>query len=271
MYKNFQQWIKRRDHPCVKEWADFGFSKQKDDCKKYTDDDQTPLNPFDVQEMFDEMLRMPSINSHKAKKRWADTLEWGQDIGALLLDISPLGSFKITIRRKITDLQGEMRWICKKIISLNERNYNTDEGPRAVEVYEAVKDIGKQMIDSPKSDYEDFHTLVRHLFSQSRLHFPSYCMFSPKIKQINENYYKIYFDMKGHGVESPSATRVEQFNIDILMDKEKGLIRCWGYDVKSPTKGHKWEIVPSEWDEWYAPSQPIEEIVDIVINTLLFY
>jgi hypothetical protein len=96
-------------------------------------------------------------------------------------------------------------------------------------------------------------------------------MFAPKIKEMSDDYYKIYFGFKGHGVEAPSALRAEQFDIDIVFDKKKGLIRCWGYNIDSPTSQHKWAPQPSEWDEWFAPSQSIDEIVEAIINNLMVY
>jgi len=271
MYKNYTEWAHSRDPRLKREWADFGFSMQKDDYKRYKDDDQQPIDPLDVQEVFGEIMRMPPINSYRPRQRFSDTIEWGNELGAVLLDISPLGSFKSTIRRKITNLQGEVKWICKRVHPLIEEAISQNEIAKADDLYKEVVAASKGMIDSAAPEYDEWKTLVRHLYTKTRLQFPSYCMFAPKIKQMNENYFKIYFGMKGHGVEAPSASRVEQFDIDLLFDKEKGLIRCWGYDINSPTKGHKWAVQPSEWDEWFAPTQPIDEIVEAIINNLMVY
>jgi len=271
MYKNYKEWAASRDPRLKREWADFGFAQQKDDYKTYKDDDQYPIDPLDVQEMLSEIMRMPPINSYKPRQKMADTLEWGNEIGAMILDISPLGSFKSTVRRKITDLQGEVRWICKRVQPLKEEDINKNELNKADDLYKDVLEASKGMIDSAQPEYEDWRTLVRRLYTKTRLQFPSYVFFSPKIKQLDENYFKIYFGVKGHGVEAPSATRVEQFDIDLLFDKNKGLIRCWGYDIDSPSNQHKWAPQPSEWDEWFAPSQDLDEIVEAIINNLMVY
>lgn len=81
----------------------------------------------------------------------------------------------------------------------------------------------------------------------------------------------IFMTLRGAGVEAPTASRVEQFNINLQFDEQKGLIRCWGYDIASPTKQHKWLPQPSEWDEYFAPTQSLQEIENVIINSLLVY
>lgn len=271
MFNNYKEWAMKRDIRLQREWADFGFFDKKDDYKRYKDTDQHPIKAIDVQEVLKEIMRMPPVNSYRGQQRFADTVIWGNEIGALLLDISPLGSFKACVRRMITDLQGENRWICKRVVQLNEKDYTRTNLLDADSIYKEISDVSKGMIDSPTKDYQDFGALARKLFTQTRLQFPSYCMFAPKIKQLTEDYYKIYFGFKGHGVEAPTASRAEQFDIDLFYDKDKGLIRCWGYDIDSPTNQHKWAVQPAEWDEWFAPTQPIEEIIQAVIHNLMTY
>jgi hypothetical protein len=50
-----------------------------------------------------------------------------------------------------------------------------------------------------------------------------------------------------------------------------GLIRSYGHDVQSKTKGHSWTPQPSEWDEYFSPAQSIKEITDCICAALSTY
>lgn len=137
--------------------------------------------------------------------------------------------------------------------------------PLASEMYDHLEKLSIEMIDSAQRDYPEFSRLVEKMVSAVRRDYPSYCMFPAGLKKINENYFKIYFEFRGHGVLAPPRQkRMEQFDIDLFWDKSKGLVRCWGYNIESSLGQHDWTPAPSEWDEWFAPSQPIEEIIECV-------
>jgi hypothetical protein len=78
-------------------------------------------------------------------------------------------------------------------------------------------------------------------------------------------------NMTGNGSEAPGQQRVEQFHIHLFFDKELGLIRSFGNDIQSPKTSHHWIAQPSEWDEMFAPTQPIKEITQIVVDALSTY
>ena len=54
-------------------------------------------------------------------------------------------------------------------------------------------------------------------------------------------------------------------------DEKTGLIRCMGYEVTSPMKGHKWEPQPSDWDEYFSPKQSSDEICKAIANALSIF
>ena len=69
------------------------------------------------------------------------------------------------------------------------------------------------------------------------------------IKTIKENQrYIMHFELRGHGVEAPGSARVEAFMVEMSYDPKTGMIRSFGHDVQSPTRGHTWIPQPSEWD-----------------------
>ena len=88
---------------------------------------------------------------------------------------------------------------------------------------------------------------------------------------MNSDYYKIDFEFRGSGAGSPNQSTALQFNIDIIFDKEKGLIRCWGYDIDSPSNKKQFNIKPSEWDEYFSPQESNSKIISIITTTFMTY
>jgi hypothetical protein len=70
---------------------------------------------------------------------------------------------------------------------------------------------------------------------------------------------------------STSGGILKQFDIDLNFEKDKGLLRCWGYNITSPFKSSQWEIEPSEWDEKFSPKQPFEEIIECITKIFMQY
>lgn len=254
------------------EFADYGFDR-KETVKGGTKilDDAGPINPIDSSVIMSELKKMPPLGVWPARWSWQDIMEWGRDVGAIKIDISPLGSYKIIARRKIKDLQGENTWVCKKIIPLDENEHNDNEIPLAHNIYEHLEKISEENLDSPARSYPEFEKLVHTMRNSVTRDYPSYCMFPVFTKKMNEDYFKYVFEFRGHGVEAPTRARAEQFNIDLFWDRKRGLIRCWGYDIDSSVGQHSWKPQPSEWDEYFAPTQPLEEIVEAVSAAFMTY
>jgi hypothetical protein len=261
----------------LKEWADFGFEKKLADFKSnemggtVPHEGSGPIDPIDSELITDELRRLPPLGYFSARFKMSNLLEWGYDIGALQMVISPLGSYKAIIRRKTRDLQGEETWVCKEVVDFDENEHNNNEVPLAHKIYDCLNELNKQEFDSPKSDYKDFDKLAHALFGEVRRNYPAYCMFPIGMKKMEEGYYKIIYEFRGHGVESPNRGRAEQFNIDLVWDKNKGLIKCWGYNIDSKIRQHTWTIQPSEFEEWFAPTQEIKKTIQAVKTILMTY
>lgn len=262
----FKEWL-------LHEWANFGFDTAAVKPVGGTEpaEGAGPIDPIDSHIIIQELCRLPALGLLEPRWTWADVVEWGHEVGALKIDISPLGSYKIMARRKIRDLQGENTWICKGVFTLEENEHNRDELDLAHQIYDDLKKISMEMIEGPAKEYPDFERLVRSVYNGVRREYPSYCMFPVGTKKMDENYYKIIFEFRGHGVEAPTRARAEQFNIDIHWDSKRGLIHLWGYNIDSKVRQHSWQVMPSEFEEWFSPAQPIEEIVKATVDMLLTY
>jgi hypothetical protein len=96
-------------------------------------------------------------------------------------------------------------------------------------------------------------------------------MFPKGLKKIKENYYKVFFEFKGSGAGAPGSIRAEQFNIDLAFDENKGLLKCWGYNIDSPMKQRLFIAQPSEWYEYFSPKEDKNKIIKCIIKTLMTY
>ena len=261
-------------HLNFKEWASFGFGEKKLHDTEGGTKAITGHGPIDIihsSKIISEILDSPAIGNLRLNQKFSNLIEWGSEVGALQLQLTPLGSYKVITRRKIADATGHIDWICKKIFPLEEGYHNTREEIYASEIHDYLTSLNETMIDKAKTDFNGFNKLSLKLFGAVRNSYQSYCMFPIGMLKKNEHYHKYIFEFRGHGVESPTSGRAEQFNIDFYWDAKKGLLRCWGYNIDSTTRQHSWKVQPSEWDENFAPTQEPKEIIDAVVKIFMTY
>jgi hypothetical protein len=261
--RDFKLWVEDRDI--------FGFEKPTEYVRPRLVD-ETPIVSLDCEIILAELYKLP-LGVKQPRLKLNDTVEWGNGAtGAVNVYISPLGSFKSIIRRQINDLQGQTVWICKEIVPFIETDNDTVEVEIAWAglLYDKVKIIDEQMIEMPSRDYKGLERLAVSLAGKVSSNAPRIFIYEG-LKRINDQNYIIYMSLRGQGVEAPGARRVEEFTINLNYKPEVGLIRCWGNDVSSKTRGHTWEIQPSEFDELFSPAQNRVEIERAIMNALSTY
>lgn len=265
----FKQWL-------LSEMADFGFDQDQQSKPKGGTDEMEGDDLFKVvnsSKIITELTRFPALGPNRPYRKWNDIIEWGNGPGAIQVGISPLGAMRIIIRRMTNDLCGESTWICTKVIPLDDITAENKEISIAHDVYNVITEVSNEMIPGPAKEFDEFERLSWKLWTASKRDHPSYCMFPIGIRKQNENYYKLVFEFRGQGVgqKNGNGGRAEQFDIDLIWEPKKGLIRCMGYDIDSSMRQHSWEIQPSEFDEHYSPQQSHENIIDAIIKTFMQY
>lgn len=233
-----------------------------------------PVVPINTEVVVNALMKM-EVSNQEPFSEFLDEIQWGRDVGAVKMVISPLGSFKSIVRKLSTDLEGNKVWVCKKILPYNDLLHVTqafDENI-ALEVIKHIESVANQETESPRRDYNELEKLTKRVTSLCRRSdvLPEAFIFKG-VKQIkkNENYL-IYFECAGHGVETPNSGRLEQFIIDMSYNRKTGMIRSFGHDVQSRVRQHVWIPQPSEWDEYFSPVQPEEEIANCIGAALSTY
>lgn len=231
-----------------------------------------PITPTNGDGLMSELARY-SLGVKSPKWEWTDRIQWGHGgTGSLQVQISPLGSFTATIRRKITDLEGDNAWLCKKVFPLRDQPNGINETVVAGNIFQHLAQIDKQMAEMPIRDFNEkqFANFVESLSRHARTHAPAIFKMEG-IAKLNKYDYQIFFGVSGYGTEAPGSRHLEQFNINISYLPYKGLIRCWGNDISSPTGTHEWQLRPSEWDEYFSPAQPRMEAIEAICTFLEVY
>lgn len=265
-YINFKKWVLIKENKDI-----FGFEKKTNIAQNQVLD-ENPIKNLDSQTIIDILLKK-KLNDTTPFSEYSNQIQWGNENGALRLVIGPLGSFKTTIRRKQTNLEGNTSWICKKIVPYQkfiEENIH-DEEEFANLIFEKIQKIHENKFESAINEYKNLKHLVVDIARrcQQRDILPEELVYKG-IRELNENNFLIYFEARGHGVEVPDFNRLEQFIIDMSYNKKQGLIRSIGYEILSPTKQHIWTPGTADWDELFSPSQK-EEIAEQVTNAFKTY
>lgn len=232
--------------------------------------DENPIHNVSSDFIISELAKF-NIGLKRPVRGWHSIVEWGEEQpGALKVLVSPLGSTKIIVRRLTHNLLGEKVWVCKKIIPLRE-SYKNQEMDIALDLRENLLTFDKELLDTADKEYKDFGKLVTEIAVLARRNTPQWFIYQGVRKEQDDNHYIIHFDVRGQGVEAPTSQRVEEFCVDVSYRPSTGMVRCFGYEVDSPTRRHLWSCRPSEWDENFTPSQPILEIASSIANALSIY
>ena len=275
--RRFNNWLK--DKIIKEEWEFkdiFGFEAEYPQFEK-KEDDGKPIKRLDSSQVLDELARSP-LGTKEATHSWHDMVEWGRgDNGDMKVTMSPLGSYKATIKKRQMDLEVNTIWVTKKVIPLNAQSFpdqpvskpTKSESVIAGEIMENLIKIDKELINASKHEFE-LEDLVVEVAQKVKIYAPQIFHFNG-CRKIDENNYIIYLGVRGQGVQRRGQRRLEQFDINISFIPKKGIIKAWGCDISSPVKGRKWEIRPSEWNEIFATQQSKAEISECIINSLLTY
>jgi hypothetical protein len=266
---NFKNWI-------INEFADYGkggffTTKIKGGTSRMVG--SNVFDTFKVDAMLESLKSMPPIGTFEPRHSWSNIIEYGDDFGALKVIAQPYGSFRLLIKQKISDLQGVPTWILKQTMPICDFKDLGLESMIADNLYKSLVEINKQQVSSCDKNY-NLEELAKKLWAGLKINHPSYIMFPYSFRKQNENLYKFVFEMKGHGIGTPSQNstgRTEQFNIDLYWDENKGLIRCWGYDISSNINKHMWNVGLSEWDEYFSPHDKLENIVINICANFMQY
>ena len=246
----------------------YGFGDKQDVSDKENEVyEQNPIQHLDSNALLDNLQRLGPIGTKKPYRSKASILEFGDDFGKYIISVSPLGSFKILLRRDIKDLKGHPAPILIRCYPLvNDYKHLSgfnDEEKLSQYIYDQIKKLNDSNIEYCKEGYtnEEFLKLVLKISQALRNKHPEIMYFN-EVVRINDHNYTISYGYKGAGNGLPAWRRALQFQVHLQNIPRLGLIRTWGNEVSTSNKSPEWEIQPSEWDEVFANTQKPEDIIE---------
>ncbi len=265
--------IKLQKEPISKPYVDpFGFDK-KNKFVKQVDKDPYPVRSV-KNSLILELLKKYRLGSKTSESAFPDELLWGDrdEVGSINLDISPLGSQKIIIHRRLKDLKGNLVWVCKKVYPENKTEEEVGEITEdkiALTILKDLNDIHAEKLDVAKERYDNLKNLITKTTRECNKVTPKWFVLQGT-RKLNDNSYLIIYNITGTGTGSHNSYRIDEFLININFNPENGLIRCWGNEVSSPLV-REYNLMPSEWDEVFMPTQSLSEISDCIAAALSTY
>jgi hypothetical protein len=239
---------------------------------------EEPLEPLKIETVLDEIINLGKIGIKEPVKDFGSMITYGDSnqVGSIRLKFSPLGSCRLTIMRRISDLEGELTWVTRYSIPVvNDYEHMTVEDIAvekmlATRAFELAEYIDKTALETPKQKYDSLEELVIMLAMNMKLKHPKVMSYQGVIKE-NINTYIIYFSYHGLGLEAPGQRKVNQFNVYVEFIKHKGLIRCWGAEYSAPHLLYNYVPQTPEWDEYFSADQNKNEITTIIENIFKTY
>jgi hypothetical protein len=255
MKLNFEKWLLEYIH----------YETPQEDNNKQN----LPWKEFRTHEFTEYLKNLIVSDKKRITKDWEEEISWIEQGNNFSVNINPFGSLRITCRKEIMDNIGEKIMVCKYVLPVNDEKTN-QESKLAQFIYEKAQKICSKNIDYIKTKY-NIENLANELYNDVTINYPKKDMFPTRLRKMNENYYKIVFEFKGQGVGVPGSQIGVEFNIDLFFDKERGLIKCWGYDISSPTNKRQLNIQPSEWNDYFSPKEKNSNIIKMISRTLSTY
>ncbi len=268
----FKKWLLNEDE---QKWKDvFGFEGEKNAPEEsqhtafHTQiDPNKPIILLNLEQITKRLCTF-KIDSREPKSDFVNTVEWGKGEGALRIFVTP--DLHIEIARLHHDLEGTPTWVTKKLFLLNRSGYGGNEEFIVQEILQQLKLVNKSQQDSPDRKYKGLEDLVVSMTNEIRKTGRTIFLFD-HIRKVNEHEYIIKMNLRGQGLEAPNHQRVIQNETLVSFNPNTGRIRATNRNIETPVGKWKWEIMPSDKDQYFFPSQPVDEITKVVATAMRWY
>jgi hypothetical protein len=254
------------------EYADFGLDiTQTPAAKNPVELYDTPIDKLNVEYV------IKSLKNHKFGEKsskpndFAGELQWGESDGALQLVFSPLGGVKAGLRKLIHDQEGNPTWICKKVVEVRHF-FDTHPDSLSFLLQDSLNEMDQQGLDAPQQDWKGLERLVLNLASTLRRRTTQKIFIYEGIRMIKENeQYIIHFGCTGYGRQRAGQKRLDQFAIHCTYNQKAGTILITGTELGDKIDKYRWIYDPSNFMEYFVPTQHEDEICKAVLAMLNSY
>lgn len=237
--------------------------------------DDLPIKSFNLQRMI-EMLSKFDLGFKKAQSKFMNECQWGANVGAVRAVVTPRLNLKI--QRLHYDLESNPVWIMKKHFAIDDANYAGKEDIVAQEIYDQVKNVNDEQMENPIKDVE-LNELVSLLNIKMKGFTSSTLLPEHQLKKNSETEYTIYYYLRGGGASGftggSSVHNIMEVAINLSQNKNRGLIKAMVTVVTKLSSGSSgggsWVLMPSDFEEYFMPTQSKKEIVESILTALKMY
>lgn len=248
----------------------FGFDKNADEPEIVNDKDHDkPVHQFNLELMMWHLLRK-NVGLYEAECPFENEIIWGgHRPGAIKLE-SDTG-FTFFIKRLGRDMEGNERWATKKVLQLNRRGIGGWEEQIAGEIHDHIVNYTHLPVDGPMKEYDGLENLVYKMATKIRKVAPTMFLFQG-IKKLDENVYHIVFGLRSNGVQAPNQQAVEQVVTQVSYDEHCGTIKVDNYKISSKVgRDVGFRLRPKDFEAFFFPTQPVDEITEAISVHMRYY
>ena len=177
-----------------------------------------------------------------------------------------MGGVRVVLRKLIHDLQGDPRWVCKKVIEVKNM-YDQYPDKLIFQLQESLTHIDSEGLDAANGDYQNLERLVLRMASELRRKTTQKIFIYEGIRVLKQDHnYIIHFGVTGMGRQRQDQKRLDQFAVQVEYSKKTGLIKIAGNELGDQISKHRWIYDPSEFIEYFSPHQKEEDINQAILT-----
>jgi hypothetical protein len=166
----------------------------------------------------------------------------------------------------------------KKYFFIDDVNFAGKEDVVALEVFDQVKNINDEQPENPGKDV-NLEEIVTGLNSRLKNFTSSALLPEHQVKKNNENEFTLYYYMRGNGATSFTGSNTVHNIMEVVVSLSKhrstGLIKAMVTVVSNISSGSKgggsWVLMPSDFEEYFMPTQGKREIIESIVTALRTY
>lgn len=251
----------------INEYADFGLDmSRRPKGMEPEEDDDKPLTPLNVEYVIKFLKRRALGEKYAIPNDFFGELQWGNVDGAVQLHFSNFGGNRVVLRKLIHDLEGDPKWVCKKVMEV-KNGYDLHPDKLIFEIQQNLEKIDGEGIDSPSRDYKDLQKFVIAMANEIRRKNTQKIFMYEGIRVVKEHYkYLVHWGVTGMGLQRRGQKRLDQFAIHCEYNEKSGLIKITGTPLGDKIDKHRWIYDPSNFIEYFSPYQKEEEIIGAVLT-----
>lgn len=272
---NFRLWLEKRN---IWGFDDTDWQPQKPYHPLKTPfkgNEDLPITAFNVQRMIDELAKF-ELGFKRSKVNFFNECQWGENPGAVRVVVTP--KINLKIQKLHYDLEGNKVWVMKKYFFIDDENYAGKEDVVAQEVFDQVKNINDEQLENPNKDVK-LDELVQGLNSRLKGLISSTLLPEHTVKKNSENEFTVYYYMRGGGASGYSGAsnthNIMEVVVNISKHRDTGLIKAMVTVASSLSSGSQggntWVLMPSDFEEYFMPTQGKREIIEALVTALKTY